>query len=103
MARRRAIAVVLLVGMLGSTLLAAGVSFYSSPEPDGLQRVAIDQGFEDARTTSATSDSPFAGYAVGGDRERFSVGVAGALGVAITAVAAFTFFALLKPRSKQDP
>lgn len=97
----RAVAVVVIVGMLASVVLATLVSFYASSAPDGLERVAQDAGFADSARESPADDSPLAGYATGDDG-RFSVGVAGLIGVAITAVAGFALFALLKPRSTEE-
>ena len=47
---------------------------------------------------SVTDGSPVAGYAVGDDEGRFSVGMAGLLGVGVTAGLAFGLFAWLRPR-----
>ena len=96
----RGVAVVVLVGMLASILLATVASFYASSAPDGLERVARDTGFDDQAQESATADSPIADYAFSGvEDERISVALAGLIGVAITGVIGFGLFAALKPRS----
>lgn len=92
----RAVAGLLIVGLLASVVLAAAVSFYSSSAPDGLQSVAQEQGFADTEDQSAGGQTGLAGYDVAGvDDERTSIGLAGIIGVAITAVAAFGLFLFL--------
>lgn len=70
-------------------LVAFALAFFVSPEasgqPDGLDRVAIDQGFDGQEEAHALADGPTAGYAVEGvDDERLSTGLAGLLGVSAT-------------------
>lgn len=92
----RTIAGVLIVGMLASVVLAGLVSFYASSSPDGLESVAQEQGFGETAEDSATSDSALADYGVDGvEDERWSVGLAGVLGVGITALAGFGLFLVL--------
>ena len=71
-------------------VLAFFVSPSASGEPDGLNKVAIDEGFADAENDHALDDAPTAGYEVRGvDDDRLSTGLAGVIGVAVTfAVAA---------------
>lgn len=99
---RRAIAIVVIVGMVVSLGLAGVASFYASGAPDGLERVAEDTGFADQAQDSATAGSLVADYSVGDDDGRFSVGTAGLVGVGITAAAGFGLFALLRPRARRD-
>jgi hypothetical protein len=81
MANRR----VLLAGLLVALLLAAVVSFYASSQPDGLAKVADDQGLSQQARDHQLDDSPLAGYGVQGvDNSRLSKGLAGIAGVAIT-------------------
>ena len=82
---------------LALALFAAGiVSYYASSSPDGLEKVAEDQGFLTNATDSATATLPTADYAIAGvDNERLSVGLAGVLGVAVMAVLSFGLFWLL--------
>jgi cobalt/nickel transport protein len=94
----RIVALIVVIGMVASIALASVVSFYASGAPDGLERVAEDAGFAASAEGSAADGSPLAGYAVGADESRFSVGVAGLLGVGITALVAFGLFAWLRPR-----
>lgn len=69
--------------------VALGLAFFVSPEassePDGLNKVAIDEGFADQESAHATEDSPLSGYGVEGvDDDRLSTGLAGIIGVAVT-------------------
>ncbi len=92
----RAIAGVLILGLLASVVLAGLVSFYASSSPDGLESVAEQQGFGDAAEDSAAADSALADYGVDGVAdERLSVGLAGVVGVAITALVGFGLFLVL--------
>jgi hypothetical protein len=79
----------LMLFVVGGLIVALGLAFFVSPlasgSPDGLNRVAIDEGFADAEEEHALADSPLAGYAVDGvDDEGLSTGLAGIIGVAIT-------------------
>ena len=82
------------VGIAISLLAAGVVSFYASGDPDGLEKVAEDQGFIEQATDSANATLPTADYGIQGvESERLSVGLAGVLGVAVmivVAVAAMT-------------
>ena len=62
--------------------LATAVSPYASSAPDGLERVAGDEAFLDARRTHAIqADSPAPGYAFPGiDDQRLASGAAGFAG-----------------------
>jgi hypothetical protein len=95
----------LLIG--GGLIVALGLAFFVSPlassSPDGLNKVAIDQGFDDQEQESATADSPLAGYGVEGvDDESLSTGLAGIIGVAITfGIGMIIFGLLVRFRSKE--
>ena len=100
---RRAVALVLIVGMGASVLLAAGVSMYASSEPDGLERVASDTGIAETEQDSATADSPFADYGVSGlQDQQWAVGLAGVVGILVTCGIAFLLFRALA-RGRQEP
>lgn len=80
--------------------LAGGLSFYASSSPDGLEKVAEDEGFLESAQDSALSNSPLADYGLAGlDSERLSVGIAGVIGVVVTAIIALALFTLIKKRS----
>ncbi|GAB1822960.1 energy-coupling factor ABC transporter permease [Herbidospora sp. RD11066] len=71
-----------LVGSVAVALVLAGVvSFFASSSPDGLEKVAEEQGFSGAAT-----DHAFGGFALAdyGDVGGIPVGIAGVVGVVIT-------------------
>lgn len=71
-------------GLAVALLVAGGVSLLASDQPDGLERVSIDQGFDDA-AQAPSLDSPLADYAIEGvDNDGLSTALAGIIGVAIT-------------------
>ena len=89
-------------GLAVSLVLAGGVSYYASSQPDGLEKVAGDIGFLDSAKESAVEDGPLAGYGVAGvENERISGGLAGVIGVASTAAVSFGLFYALR-RFKKD-
>ena len=72
-------------GLAVALVLAFFVSPSASGDPDGLDRVATDNGFAGAETDHALDDGPTAGYDVRGvDDDRLSTGLAGVIGVAVT-------------------
>jgi PDGLE domain len=72
-------------GLIVALALAFFVSPSASGNPDGLDKVAIDEGFADSETEHALADAPTAGYEVRGvDDDRLSTGLAGVIGVAVT-------------------
>lgn len=82
---------------LAAVVLAGVVSFYASSHPDGLEKVAEQQGFLDRAKDSAVSGSPLADYGVAGvGSERLSVGLAGVVGVIATALVALVLFQILR-------
>ena len=93
-ARARTPKGLLLGGLLLAFLLAGFVSGYASGSPDGLEKVAGDEGFLDSGKDSAVADSPLADYALKGiENERLAGGLAGVLGVLLTiAVGTLIFF-----------
>ncbi len=102
-----------LVGfLLVALVIAGGLSYLASPEPDGLDSVTLHgcavTGAEErlegtciARnaTEHGLADSPLADYAVGG--RDGTTGLAGVIGVLVTAGVALLLFRLLRgPRSR---
>jgi PDGLE domain len=91
----------------GGLIVALGLAFFISPfassSPDGLNKVAIDHGFDGQEQESATADSPLAGYGVKGvDDDSLSTGLAGIIGVAITfGIGMILFGLLVRFRSKR--
>ncbi len=91
------------VGLVLSLVLAGGVSYYASSQPDGLEKVAGDVGFLDSAEESAVKDSPLAEYGVAGiENERLSGGLAGVIGVASTAAISFGLFYALRRFKKEE-
>jgi hypothetical protein len=89
------------IGLLVCLFLAGGTSFYASGSPDGLEKVAADQGFEDTADDHVLSDWPLADYAIRGiDSARLSGGLAGVAGVGLTLVLAGGLFTLLARRGR---
>lgn len=72
------------IGLMFTLLLAGVASFYASSQPDGLEHVAEQMGFESTARDHAVSDSPLAGYGTKGiSSARLSGGVAGVVGVLV--------------------
>lgn len=99
MRRRR---VLFAFGLLLCLLIAGVASFYASSAPDGLERVAKDQGIATS-ATSQTDDSPLTGYGIRGvDNARLSGGLAGVAGVGLTlAIAGGLFYFLARHKGPQ--
>lgn len=73
------------IGLLVALLVAGVLSGFASGDPDGLERVSIDEGFDETAQDHTLADSPLADYTVAGvEDERLSTGLAGIIGVAIT-------------------
>jgi cobalt/nickel transport protein len=86
--------------ILISAILAGGVSFYASSSPDGLEKVAEDVGFIETAKDHTLSDFTLADYGIKGlDNARLSVGIAGLIGIAATAVIAMGFFRLIQKKA----
>lgn len=85
------------IGAFVSLFLAAVLSFYASSHPDGLEKVGESIGFIDTAQDSAAADSPLADYGVAGvENSRVSSGLAGVIGVAVTAAVSYGVFAIVK-------
>ncbi|CAM5589364.1 hypothetical protein GCM10010329_47950 [Streptomyces spiroverticillatus] len=89
------------VGLLAALALAGVVSLYASTSPDGLEKVAADQGIDKNVREHATADSPLADYSVRGISDSsLSGGLAGVIGVGVTvAVGSGVFWAVRKRRT----
>ncbi len=96
---------VLAGGLLLTFLLAGFFSGYASSAPDGLEKVAGDQGFLASSRGSGFAGSPLADYAVRGiDDARLAGGLAGIIGVAMTiAVGTLLFWALSRAARGRRP
>jgi cobalt/nickel transport protein len=101
--------------LLAALVIAGGLSYFASPDPDGLDSVTL-HGCTVSDTTageqldgtciaqnateSHTAASPLADYAVGGHEG--TTGLAGIVGVLVTALVAGLLFRLLRRRSGRD-
>ena len=73
-----------LLGIGVAVILAFFVSPLASSEPDGLERVAIDQGFESQAPDHHFASGPLADYGVAGvSNPSVSTGLSGIIGVAL--------------------
>jgi cobalt/nickel transport protein len=90
------------IGFAASLILAGGVSYYASSHPDGFEKSAGEIGFLDTAKESPLKDSPLAEYGVAGvENERLSGGLAGVIGVGVTAGVSFLIFYGLRRFNKQ--
>ncbi|MEX0754330.1 MAG: PDGLE domain-containing protein [Actinomycetota bacterium] len=85
----------------GGVLVALGLAFFVSPRasgsPDGLEKVAIDEGFDDTAEEHDRGEGPLADYAVEGvEDESLSTGLSGIIGVAITFGVGLLLFGTLR-------
>jgi hypothetical protein len=93
--------VLLLAGLLLALVLAGGGSYYASASPDGLEKVAEDQGFAGTATEHDLADSPVADYSVRGVGDaRLSGGLAGVLGVVATLAVGGVLFRVVRGRRR---
>ena len=93
--------VVVVTGLLLALLLAGVVSYYAASTPDGLQRVAQDQGFA-ATEDTVNGVAPFAGYETEGvGRGRLSGGIAGVVGCLVVLVVAGGLTRVLMVRARR--
>ncbi|MGC5411674.1 PDGLE domain-containing protein, partial [Streptomyces sp. DT225] len=88
-------------GLVTALVLAGFVSFYASADPDGLEKVAADQGIDKEAEEHATADSPLADYGVKDVSDtRLSGGLAGVIGVGATLVAGSGAFYVVARRRR---
>ncbi|MEU6366178.1 energy-coupling factor ABC transporter permease [Streptomyces sp. NPDC046931] len=93
-----------ITGLVTSLVLAGVVSFYASSSPDGLEKVAADQGIDKKTERHPSADSPLADYSVKDIRDaRLSGGLAGVIGVGATVVAGSAVFWALRRRRGGEP
>jgi cobalt/nickel transport protein len=100
--RRKVKNPLIVIGFAASLILAGGVSYYASSHPDGFEKSAGEIGFLDTAKESPLKDSPLAEYGVAGvENERLSGGLAGVIGVGVTAGVSFLIFYGLRRFNKQ--
>jgi cobalt/nickel transport system permease protein len=91
-------------GLVTALVLAGFVSFYASASPDGLERVATDQGIDKNVEEHAAADSPLADYGVKDvSNARISGGLAGVVGVGATVVVGSGVFYAVRRRRTDEP
>lgn len=81
---RRSVTIIVAAGLLLSLLLGGIVSYFASGSPDGLNRVAEDEGLAQTEEQHGLDDSPLAGYETRGVNGAPSGGLAGLAGVGLT-------------------
>jgi cobalt/nickel transport system permease protein len=91
-------------GLVTALVLAGFVSFYASASPDGLERVATDQGIDKNVEEHAAAGSPLADYGVKDvSNARISGGLAGVIGVGATVVVGSGVFYVVRRRRTDEP
>ncbi|MFF9687340.1 energy-coupling factor ABC transporter permease [Streptomyces sp. NPDC014623] len=86
-------------GLAAAFVLAGVVSFYASANPDGLEKVAADQGIDEKAREHDAAGSPLADYGVKDISDaRLSGGIAGVIGVAATVVVGSGVFRVVRRR-----
>lgn len=99
-AKRKALWLFVVGGLMIAFALAFFVSPYASTSPDGLNKVAADQGLDGSVHEHALDGSPVAGYAVKGvDDAKLSKGLSGIIGVTLTFGIGMVLFGLLVRRN----
>ncbi|MEU4263321.1 energy-coupling factor ABC transporter permease [Streptomyces sp. NPDC025273] len=92
-------------GLAAALVLAGFVSFYASGDPDGLEKVAADQGIDEKAREHGAAGSPLADYGVEDvENARISGGLAGVIGVGVTVAAGSgVFLAVRRRRTPEEP
>ncbi|MFI5757562.1 energy-coupling factor ABC transporter permease [Streptomyces sp. NPDC051569] len=86
-------------GLVTALVVAGFLSFYASASPDGLEKVAADQGIDEKAQPHHSADSPLADYAITEISDaRISGGVAGVIGVGATVVVGSGVFYAVRRR-----
>ena len=97
--RRSGVATIVIGGLIVVVGLAFLVSPLASSSPDGLERVATDEGFIDTAEGHDLADSPLADYGIEGVEDgSLSTGLSGLIGVAITSGIALVLFGIFHAR-----
>lgn len=86
MTTRWRLPVLVAAGLAVAVVVAVALAPIASSEPDGLERVAIDEGFADAAEEHALADLPTADYGVRGVDGAAGTALAGVAGIAVTFV-----------------
>ncbi|MFJ9414541.1 energy-coupling factor ABC transporter permease [Streptomyces sp. NPDC101227] len=103
-APRRSVRRVWWAGLAAALLCAGGISYYASASPDGLEKVAHDQGIDTKTKEHASKDSPLADYSVKDiGNARLAGGLAGVIGVGATLAVGTGVFVVLRRRKAVEP
>jgi cobalt/nickel transport system permease protein len=87
-------------GLLAALFFAAIVSQFAFDDPDGLERVASNEGFIESAEDHSFADVMFADYATAGvDNEALSLAIAGIVGTVITLLVAWGIMLAAKDRA----
>jgi len=90
-------------GVLTALLFAVVVSQFAVDDPDGLEKVAIEEGFIDQGQDHALSNSIFSDYATEGvDNETLSLAIAGVAGTLITLAVGYGLFRAIRPKGRSE-
>jgi len=107
MTKQKPLTLFVVLGLAVALIFAFFVSPLASSEPDGLERVAMDQGFDDQALQHAVAGGPLADYAVAGVHNSWlATGLSGVIGVALCfLIAAAALLAIRVNRSRRtaDP
>lgn len=104
MKKRSSARLLVISGLLLALALALLVSPWADSNPDGLDRVAQDEGFADSESDHRLGDSPLADYSMNGvNNERIAKGLSGVIGVLATFALGLALFALVRKRRAPDP
>lgn len=88
-------------GLAVAAALVFALGPRASSQPDGLERVAIDQGFADQGTPHALEGLPTADYGVEGvGNDALSTGLAGVAGMAVTFGVGWALVAMARRRRR---
>lgn len=90
-------------GLLATVLCAGVVSFYASASPDGLEKVAADNGIDEKARDHGAAGSPLADYGFADIADaRLSGGLAGTIGVGVTLAVGSGVFVAVRRRQPED-
>lgn len=90
-------------GILAALFFGAVVSQFAVDNPDGLESVAIESGFDESAEDHALADSIFADYATAGlENETLSLAIAGIAGIVITLAVGWGLFYAVRGRRPTD-
>lgn len=98
MSRRLRFGAFLVAGLAVAVALVVLLAPRASDQPDGLNKVAVDQGFAEDEAPHALDDTPTAGYTIDGSESAVGTVAAGLVGVAVTFVVTGALFLTVRRR-----